>query len=117
MHTSAAAPYVWMAVGIYLVDRIIRALKTRYTTARLTAIPDMGMTRVEIPTINAGWRSGQHVRLQVLSKGMGRLGWAEVHPFTVASVSQVRVSRYGPHSVVLIVRVWVGSQMMDPVSF
>ncbi|THH20120.1 hypothetical protein EUX98_g8647 [Antrodiella citrinella] len=87
MHSSAAAPYVWMAIGIYLVDRILRALKTRYTTARLTPIPDMGMTRVEIPAVNAGWRAGQHVRLQVLSKEMGRMGWAEVHPFTIASVS------------------------------
>ena len=80
-----------MAIAIYIVDRIIRGLKTRYTTARLTAIPDMGMTRVEIPNVNDGWRAGQHVRLQVLSKGMGRLGWAEVHPFTIASVSQVRL--------------------------
>lgn len=92
MHSSAAAPYVWMAIGIYLVDRILRALKTRYTTARLTPIPDMGMTRVEIPSVNAGWRAGQHVRLQVLSKGMGRMGWAEVHPFTIASVSDVSLS-------------------------
>ncbi|KAH8078725.1 iron reductase [Cristinia sonorae] len=88
MHSSAAAPYVWMAIAIYIVDRIIRGLKTRYTTARLTPITDLGMTRVELPAINDGWRAGQHVRLQVLSKGMGRMGWAEVHPFTIASISQ-----------------------------
>lgn len=88
LHSSAAAPYVYMAITIYIVDRIIRGLKTRYTTARLTPISDMGMTRVEIPAMNAGWRAGQHVRLQILSRGMGRMGWAEVHPFTIASVSQ-----------------------------
>ena len=45
------------------------------------------MTRIEVPHLNAGWRPGQHVRLRVLSTGLGVLGWAEVHPFTIASVS------------------------------
>lgn len=43
------------------------------------------MTRIECANITAGWRAGQHVRLRVLSMGMGLLGCAEVHPFTIAS--------------------------------
>ncbi|TCD60527.1 hypothetical protein EIP91_009935 [Steccherinum ochraceum] len=90
MHSSGpgVAPYVYISIGIYAVDRVTRGFRTKYTTARITPIPDMGMTRVEIPSINAGWRAGQHIRLQVLSRGMGTMGWAEVHPFTIASVSQ-----------------------------
>lgn len=45
------------------------------------------MTRIEIPTLNAGWRAGQHVRLRVLTTSMSLGGWLEVHPFTIASVS------------------------------
>ncbi|KAJ7621189.1 ferric reductase like transmembrane component-domain-containing protein [Roridomyces roridus] len=48
-------------------------------------IPELGLTRVEIPTINKGWRAGQHVRVRILSSAMGITGWAEVHPFTIAS--------------------------------
>jgi len=46
------------------------------------------MTRVEIPALNAGWRPGQHVRIRVLSSAMGWFGWAEAHPFTIASVAK-----------------------------
>ena len=71
-----------------MFDRLFRLLKTRYTTARLRALPELGMTRVEIVGVNAGWRAGQHVRLRVLESGLGPLGWLEAHPFTVASVSK-----------------------------
>lgn len=36
--------------------------------------------------INAGWRAGQHVRVRILSTGIGWFGWTEMHPFTIASV-------------------------------
>ena len=38
-----------------------------------------------IPSINHGWRAGQHVRIRVLSTSLGWLGWTEPHPFTIAS--------------------------------
>ena len=63
-------------------------LKTRIATAHLRALPELGITRLEIPTLNAGWRAGQHVRLRVLSTAMGWTGCLEVHPFTIASVSK-----------------------------
>lgn len=71
-----------------MFDRLIRLLKTRYTTARLRALHELGMTRVEVNGINAGWRAGQHVRLRVLEGGLGWFGWLEAHPFTIASVSK-----------------------------
>jgi ferric-chelate reductase len=74
----------------------MRILKSRITTAIITPIPELNSTRVEISNYNAGWRAGQHIRLRVLSMAMGRFGWAEVHPFTIASVS------CGQEGVVLI---------------
>ncbi|TFY62034.1 hypothetical protein EVJ58_g4117 [Rhodofomes roseus] len=88
MHSPQARPYVFAAVGIYGLDRILRVVKTRVAPAHLRAIPELGMARIEIPHINAGWRAGQHLRLKVLSLGMGVWGWAEPHPFTIASVSE-----------------------------
>lgn len=87
-HVSWAVPYVLVAVGLYGLDRVLRLVKSRVAIARLRPLPDLGMTRVEIPAINTGWRAGQHVRLRVLSLGMGWRGWAESHPFTIASVSR-----------------------------
>ncbi|KIK52631.1 hypothetical protein GYMLUDRAFT_963313 [Collybiopsis luxurians FD-317 M1] len=86
MHKSTTTPYVLTAVGLYVFDIFMRWIKTRLTTAIIRPLPELGMTRVEIPSINAGWRAGQHVRLRVLSSGMGLLGWSEVHPFTIASI-------------------------------
>ncbi|KZP18514.1 hypothetical protein FIBSPDRAFT_920412 [Athelia psychrophila] len=88
MHKPLATPYVLVAVFIYSADHFVRVLKTRVTTARVRAMPDLsnGTTRIEIPSINGGWRAGQHVRLRILSSRMGWFGWAEAHPFTIASV-------------------------------
>ena len=78
-------------MGIYVFDRLARLLKTRYTTARITALSELGMTRVEVLGANAGWRAGQHVRVRVLEGELGgpsRLGMLECHPFTICSVSE-----------------------------
>jgi ferric-chelate reductase len=53
--------------------------------ARIQPLPELNTTRLEIPRLNNGWRAGQHVRLRVLSIGMGWGGWAEAHPFTIAT--------------------------------
>jgi ferric-chelate reductase len=79
--------YVLAAVCIYGLDLVLRLLKTRICTARIQPLPQLAMTRIEIPRLNFGWRAGQHVRIRVLSSAMGLFGWAEMHPFTVASVS------------------------------
>ncbi|KAL6302892.1 incomplete iron reductase [Sparassis latifolia] len=88
LHEQFLWPYIAVAAAYYGLDRIMRIVKTRYSTARLLVLSDLNMVRVEIPSINAGWRAGQHLRIRVLSTGMGWFGWAENHPFTIASVSR-----------------------------
>jgi NAD(P)H-flavin reductase len=65
----------------------MRLVKSRIATANVTHIPQLDMAYVQIPTVNSGWRAGQHVRLRILSGGMGVFGWTESHPFTIASAS------------------------------
>ncbi|KAJ7040741.1 hypothetical protein C8F04DRAFT_1032152 [Mycena alexandri] len=86
-HYSQTLPYLRWTFAIYGLDKLMRLVKTRISTATIRPIPELGLTRVEIPWINKGWRAGQHVRVQVLSSAMGVTGWAEVHPFTIASES------------------------------
>ena len=86
-HKPAIVPYVLAAVGIYAIDHLARLAKLRICEARIKPLPELETTRIQIPTLNTGWRAGQHVRLRVLSSRMGGwLGWAENHPFTIASM-------------------------------
>lgn len=95
-HQPSTIPYVLVAVGLYGLDLLVRLIKTRVCIARIRPIPELALTRVEVPQLNAGWRPGQHVRLRVLSLWMGWWAWTEVHPFTIASVSK------GPEGMVLM---------------
>lgn len=81
-------PFIFACIGIFVFDHVMRVLKSYITTAVIRPIPELDATRIEISKYNAGWRAGQHIRLRVLSSGMGWLGWAEIHPFTIASVSR-----------------------------
>ena len=87
-HQPKVLPYIIAASAAYGLDHVFRILKTRFFCARIRPIPDLLMTRVEIPALNAGWRAGQHVRIRVLSSAMGWFGWVEAHPFTIASVAK-----------------------------
>lgn len=80
-------PYVIAASVVYGLDHIIRAIKTHFTTATLQTVPELGLTRIDIPSVTSGWRPGQHVRLRILSTAMGLWRMAEVHPFTIASAT------------------------------
>jgi len=86
-HYQGTIPWAYACATLYLLDILQRVLKTRVSTATIRTIPELGITRVEIPNINSGWRAGQHVRLRVISSGMGLIGWSEIHPFTIASVA------------------------------
>ncbi|KAG6864732.1 hypothetical protein C0991_007474 [Blastosporella zonata] len=97
-HQPATMPWMAACIGLYGLDRICRMLKTRITTAMIRPLSEMNTTRVEVPYINGGWRAGQHVRLRVLSSGVGWFGWTEVHPFTIASVAD------GEEGIVLLVK-------------
>lgn len=85
-HFPVAIPWAIATASVYAFDHTMRLIKTRFSEATLTPIPELGMTRIEIPRVNAGWRAGQHVRIRVFSSGMGIMGWSEVHPFTIASI-------------------------------
>ncbi|KAI9566156.1 ferric reductase like transmembrane component-domain-containing protein [Boletus coccyginus] len=87
LHQPVCVPFVIAGSACYGLDHIIRAIKTRFTTATLRTIPEMGLTRVVIPSLSTGWRPGQHVRLRVLSTAMGLWGMTEVHPFTISNAS------------------------------
>ncbi|KAJ7176645.1 hypothetical protein C8R46DRAFT_41313 [Mycena filopes] len=86
-HKSRTHPYICVALGLYGLDHLLRLVKTRMHNAIVRPLPDMGVTRIEVPQVNAGWRAGQHVRLRILSSALGLTGWAESHPFTIASAS------------------------------
>ncbi|KAJ6466914.1 hypothetical protein C8R45DRAFT_838725 [Mycena sanguinolenta] len=86
-HYPAILPYLYATFAIYGFDKLMRIAKTRVQMATIRPLPQLGMTRIEIPNLNKGWRAGQHVRVQVLSSAVGAMGWAQVHPFTIASES------------------------------
>ncbi|TFY69686.1 hypothetical protein EVJ58_g278 [Rhodofomes roseus] len=88
LHMRAAIPWVIASAGIYVADIVLRCIKTRVCTARIQCFPELCATWVEIPSLTSGWRAGQHVRLRVLSRSMGWVGWTETHPFTIASASR-----------------------------
>ncbi|KAK2460220.1 hypothetical protein APHAL10511_007755 [Amanita phalloides] len=101
-HEPTSLPFIVAASLIYLVDRALRLLKTRLATATVRPLPALEATRIEIPSLNGGWRAGQHVRLRVLSTSLGWFGWMELHPFTIASAPASSASITGDEGLVLI---------------
>ncbi|KAJ7583646.1 hypothetical protein C8J56DRAFT_214769 [Mycena floridula] len=85
-HYRATLSYIIVCISIMAFDHMFRCFKTRITTATLRVIPELGMTRIDCRNINAGWRAGQHVRIRILSSGIGFFGWLGIHPFSVSSL-------------------------------
>ncbi|KIO24635.1 hypothetical protein M407DRAFT_212299 [Tulasnella calospora MUT 4182] len=85
---------------IIIFDQICRLFKTSFTYATITAVPELGCTRVEVPHLTRGWRAGQHVRLRTVSTVMGAFDALEAHPMTIATVSESS----GREGVVLYVK-------------
>jgi len=98
LHKPDIVPYIYCCLVIYGLDRVTRLVKTRTRSAFIQQVPELNAVRLEIPSLNTGWRAGQHVRIRVLSMEMGILGWSEIHPFTIASASD------SPNGVVLLVK-------------
>ncbi|KAF8664113.1 hypothetical protein AX16_000803 [Volvariella volvacea WC 439] len=88
LHMQTTLPYIIACAALLAFDVLLRLLKTRFPIAIIRPLPELGITRVEVPSLNAGWRAGQHVRIRILSTYMGIWGWTEMHPFTIASVSK-----------------------------
>lgn len=86
-HAPVAIPYAVAGLSLYALDQIMRLFKSRVATANLTPVPALKCTQLSVPELTRGWRAGQHVRVRVLNSRMGALGWAETHPFTIASIS------------------------------
>ncbi|KAF7364517.1 Ferric reductase transmembrane component 5 [Mycena venus] len=63
-HYPQLTPYLFATGAIYGLDKLMRMAKTRVKTATIRPIPQLGVTRIEIPDLNKG-----------------------VHPFTIASES------------------------------
>ncbi|KAF8311052.1 hypothetical protein DL93DRAFT_2116386 [Clavulina sp. PMI_390] len=87
-HVPVAIPWCVAAGGIYALDLILRAVQVHYKPATIEYLPALKATRVVVPSLRSGWRAGQHVRLFVLSSGMGVMNAVESHPFTIASTSE-----------------------------
>jgi len=84
LHVPACIPWCIAAAAIYVADQLARLVKSHIVTARLECVQEIGCTRVSVPGLVQGWRAGQHVRVRVLTTGLGPIGWAECHPFTVS---------------------------------
>ena len=92
-HAPTTLPYIIAAAGLFGFDRIARIFRTRYTKAWLTAEHALngGTTLVYLPSLGAGWRAGQHVRLRVVSSAW--FGWwttwffSRGRPFSIAAGS------------------------------
>ena len=92
-HRRDCVPFVLTAVGLYAFDLLVRVVRTRHTTGWLTAgrALNRGTTLVHVPSLRAGWRAGQHVRVRVVSGGW--LAWlatwflCRARPFTIAAGS------------------------------
>ncbi|PFH47037.1 hypothetical protein AMATHDRAFT_153113 [Amanita thiersii Skay4041] len=88
IHKPTTLPYIIALLFPFGIDYGLRILKTRYVSATIRPLPALNATRIEIPSINTGWRAGQHVRVRIVSSSMfsfSWFGWTESHPFTIAS--------------------------------
>ncbi len=89
-HSPICVPYVLTAVGLYAFDHLARIVRTRHTTGWLTAEHALngGTTLMRVPSLQAGWRAGQHVRVRVVRGGW--FAWlatwflGRARPFTIA---------------------------------
>ncbi|KIO19016.1 hypothetical protein M407DRAFT_153146 [Tulasnella calospora MUT 4182] len=89
-HVEEALYWSLATFFILGLDYICRLFKSHFTTVTLTALPDFGATRIEVPRLTRGWKAGQHVRLRAFTFKLGLFAFAEAHPFTIASVSETR---------------------------
>lgn len=81
---EVAPPYIITCIVLYALDQVARLAKTRLRKAVLTPVPELDSTHIYVPQLDKGWTAGQHVRIRVLSFGLGLFRWTECHPFTVS---------------------------------
>lgn len=62
---------------------------SRLHIAYIVPLPNSKSTVISLPSARNGWLPGQHVRIRVLTGGMGISGLLEAHPFTIATAPQL----------------------------
>ncbi|SRR5258705_10106389 len=70
MHKRATLPYVLTCAAVYAFDCLFRAVKTRIATASIRPLPELDVTCVEVPHVNAGWRVGQLLEYRLVGNVM-----------------------------------------------
>ncbi|KAI0320002.1 ferric reductase like transmembrane component-domain-containing protein [Amylostereum chailletii] len=94
LHYPITLPYVVAAASLYVLDQILRVLRTRTTTAYLTPHASLNgaSTHVHLPEIVKGWHAGQHVRFRVINPNSNSwVGWcaawifSRARPFTIST--------------------------------
>ena len=104
-HYPQALPFIIALLVPYGLDYAFRFFKSRFVTATIRPMPSLSSTRIEVPSLNSGWRAGQHVRIRIFSSSLGWLGWTESHPFTIASapvISSKQGRTVGEEGLILI---------------
>lgn len=102
LHHPTTLPFIIAISVVYLLDIVLRLSKTRIVTAKIRPLPTLSATCIEIPSLNYGWRAGQHVRIRVLSLSIGWFSWTEPHPFTIASAPVTSEGGLAKEGLVLI---------------
>ena len=69
MHHPSIFPYLLAAAVLHTFDHHVRIAQTRYTMAWLTADNALngGTTLMDVSSLGAGCRAGQHVCIRVVS--------------------------------------------------
>ncbi len=67
------------------ISSVSRALTSRLHIAYVTPLTSSKSTIVHLPSLRSGWIPGQHVRVRVLTGGMGLFQLWESHPFTLST--------------------------------
>ncbi|OCF32667.1 hypothetical protein I316_05588 [Kwoniella heveanensis BCC8398] len=83
LHVPVAVPFCIASLVVYALSIFCSLTKTRFAHAELHALPGAATTVITFPSIQSGWRAGQHVRIRIPALGI-RHG-LEGHPFTIAS--------------------------------
>ena len=84
-HSHTLRPWLGFSVGFLFFSLLLRAVTSRLHIAFLTPLPSSKSTIVHLPSLRSGWIPGQHVRIRVLTGGMGLGAILEGHPFTLAT--------------------------------
>ncbi|KAI1609227.1 ferric-chelate reductase [Exophiala viscosa] len=125
VHVPSYAAYnVWFAIGVVVVDRVLRTLRTIYlnllpafkrrATWGQSKKPTVGYVadvkalssdhlQVTIRDVNFKWKPGQHVYLSI-----PRAGLFEAHPFTIANVPKTVTGNESSDKIDLYIRVHSG---------